>query len=236
MNRIICIILFLLSTVSITAQKSEIITEQHFADAYRTYSFPKSISTMQTPKSEERLSRPILALRNEPLTPTIHTAYLELETPIGRRWSVVTRCMVPWHTFELPIKNPKRHKIQFINSNFEGRYWLGHREPRLVMTGWFVGAYAGCGLYDFGYDYKGFQGECFISAGVTTGFAHIINRIGSLRMEYSLGIGYLRMNYRYYKEQFERGVKLNPFEEPHGKYCWLGPTRLKIALVWTIRQ
>ena len=67
------------------------------------------------------------------------------------------------------------------------------------MTGWFAGRYVGGGLYDFEYKAKGYQGEFFIAGGLSGGYAHTINKSGTLRMEYSLGIGYMQTDYRKYE-------------------------------------
>ena len=99
------------------------------------------------------------------------------------------------------------------------------------MTGWFAGFYAGGGLYDLQYKSEGYQGEFFIAAGLSGGYAHTINKKGNLRMEYSLGIGYLQTNYRHYI-----GMEDNKYLvwQNDGKYSWFGPTKLKVSLVWML--
>ncbi|MCQ5209210.1 DUF3575 domain-containing protein [Bacteroides thetaiotaomicron] len=52
----------------------------------------------------------------------------------------------------------------------EGRYWLGsrkRREVREVLTGHFMGLYAGGGKYDLQWGLKVYQGEFFIASGVS---------------------------------------------------------------------
>ena len=61
----------------------------------------------------------------------------------------------------------------------EGRYWLGSKEKRInseVLTGHFLGLYAGGGKYDLQWKEDGYQGEFFIAAGISYGWATRIAR------------------------------------------------------------
>lgn len=151
---------------------------------------------------------------------------VELELPVTDRWSIAGEWIFPWWLW-----SRKQYCLQVLSGNIEGKYWLGKREARPRMTGWFAGLYAGGGLYDIEWGTRGYQGEFFIAAGLSSGYAHTINKSGSLRMEYSLGIGYLRTNYREY-EPMENGNVLA--WKRNGQYTWIGPTRAKISLVWLI--
>lgn len=104
------------------------------------------------------------------------------------------------------------------------------------MTGWYAGLYAGGGLYDFEYEAKGYQGEFFIAAGIDAGFAHTINKSGTLRMEYSLGLGYLKTDYRYYESLYDIDSKWHPIRQQNGTYTWIGPTRARVSLVWLLNR
>lgn len=53
---------------------------------------------------------------------------------------------------------------------------------------------------------KGYQGEFIIPFGLSGGFAHKISR--NLRLEYSLGIGYVSNKYREYVPQ-KCGMTMN---------------------------
>lgn len=140
----------------------------------------------------------------------------------------------PWWLWE-----QEQNCLQVVNANLEGRYWLGNRttrrngSPRPVMTGWFAGLYAGGGYYDLEWEKRGYQGEFFITAGLSAGYAHPIGR--NLRMEYAVGAGYLKTNYRYYE------ARTNPhtgawelYRQNDGRFSWLGPTRAKVSLVWML--
>ena len=152
-----------------------------------------------------------------------------MEVPIGQRWSVAAEGIFPWWLYE-----KKQYALEILNGNIEGRYWWGERSRRDQLTGWFTGVYAGGGYYDVEWKTKGYQGE-FFSAGITGGFAHKIGR--NLRMEYSLGIGYLTNKYREYTPQ-QCGVdgEWHLIKQGNGTSNWIGPTRAKVSLVWMINS
>ncbi len=99
---------------------------------------------------------------------------------------------------------------------------------------------AGGGLYDLEYKAKGYQGEFFIAAGVSGGYSHTILEkwvpSGNLRMEYSLGIGYLQTQYRQYEEHWGIDDKWHTVRQNSGKYSWFGPTRARVSLVWMLNR
>lgn len=116
----------------------------------------------------------------------------------------------------------------------EGRYWLGScrkREQKEVLTGHFLGLYAGGGKYDLQWDNDGYQGEFFIAAGISYGWATRIAR--NLRLEFNIGIGLLRTDYRYYHARDNYQTLL---WQENGKYTWLGPTKAKISFVWLLNR
>lgn len=154
---------------------------------------------------------------------------LELEIPIGERWSVAGEVIVPWW-----LSNNKQHCLQLMSGNIEGKYWFGSRQNRPQLTGWFAGLYVGGGYYDLEWNRTGYQGEFFIALGMSGGYAHTINRRGTLRMEYTLGIGYMQTDYRKYEAKIGYDDVWHLYRRESGTYKWLGPTRLKISLVWML--
>lgn len=154
---------------------------------------------------------------------------VEVEVPIGKRWSIAGEWIFPWWLWE-----KKQYCLQVLSGNIEGRYWFGDRTGRPLMTGWFTGLYAGGGLYDIGWDDKGYQGEFFIAAGLSAGYAHTINKSGTFRMEYSLGIGYMQTQYKEYTPKMGVDDKWHLIRRQNGSYTWIGPTRAKISLVWML--
>ncbi len=180
---------------------------------------------------------PFFALKTNLLFDAASLVNAEVEFPIGDRFSVAAEWVFPWWTWDDGTSSSKRNRTQLLNGNIEGKYWFGDRTDMAVMTGWFAGLYAGGGLYDFERDAKGYQGEFFIAAGLSGGYAHTINKSGNLRMEYSLGIGYLKTDYRYYEaEYYTDDSKWHPIRQKSGTYTWVGPTRARVSLVWLINR
>ena len=103
------------------------------------------------------------------------------------------------------------------------------------MTGLFTGLYAGGGYYDFMFDNTrtGIQGEFYIMAGATVGYAHSISSNDRLRLEYTLGLGYLQTRYRKYVWDYFDYVLTAPSTQSW-KTSIFGPTQAKVSLVWLI--
>ncbi|MCS2838455.1 DUF3575 domain-containing protein [Bacteroides thetaiotaomicron] len=78
---------------------------------------------------------------------------------------------------------------------------------------------------------KGYQGEFFIAAGVSYGWATRIAR--HLHLEFNIGIGLLRTDYRHYHARDNYQTLL---WQENGKYTWFGPTKAKISLVWLLNR
>ena len=168
--------------------------------------------------------RPLFAVKTNLLFDAALMPNIELEVPIGKRWSLNGEYMVPWW-----LINDDRYCLQILMGGLEVRYRPGKRSGRDVLTGHFIGLYAGGGKYDLQWDKNGYQGEFFIAAGVSYGYAHSIAR--NLRLEYNIGIGMLRTDYRHYHSRDNHRTLL---WQENGEYTWLGPTKLKISLVWLI--
>lgn len=187
------------------------------------------------PKEPGKLLRPLFAIKTNLLFDAATLVNIELEIPIGERWSVAGEWICPWWLWE-----KKQNCLQALSGNIEGKYWFGNRQvmsngqPRPVMTGWHAGLYAGGGYYDLEHNKVGYQGEFFIAAGISGGYAHTINKNGSLRMEYSLGIGYMQTRYRKYDAEQDANGNWHLYRSSNGRYTWIGPTRARISLVWMI--
>ena len=107
------------------------------------------------------------------------------------------------------------------------------------LTGFFAGIYAGAGLFDFqlgrlgGGD--GVQGDFFVMGGLSVGFAHTLT--DNLRLEYSLGLGYLRSDFREYisvKDTKFGDIKVIPYPWEVKRISGILPTKLQVSLVWMI--
>ncbi|MFI3248319.1 MAG: DUF3575 domain-containing protein [Rikenellaceae bacterium] len=187
-----------------------------------------------TAEPQEYDLEPLLALKTNLLFDAMTMINVEIEFPITERWSVAGELIFPWWRMDNGKANSKRNRLQLLNGNLEGRYWWGERESRPLLTGWFTGAYVGVGEYDFEYHARGYQGDASFTGGVSGGYAHPINRAGNLRLEYSLGIGYMTTFYHYYEAEFCVNEYWHAIERRNGRYKWFGPTRAKVSLSWLI--
>ncbi|MFI3305508.1 MAG: DUF3575 domain-containing protein [Rikenellaceae bacterium] len=188
-----------------------------------------------TPAEPEIVDKPMFAVKTNLLFDVATLVNIELEIPIKERWSVAGEWIFPWWTSS-DKESSGRNCLQLLNGNIEGKYWFGDRTDRPVMTGWHVGLYAGGGLYDLELNKEGYQGEFFIAAGLSGGYAHTINRCGSLRMEYSAGIGYMKTNYDHYTEHWGIDNSWHTLRENRGYYSWFGPTRVRVSFVWMLNR
>ena len=197
-----------------------------------TLTFLQSGKTMypqRNPVAASCRRRPLLALKTNLLFDAALMPNVEIEVPVGKRWSVNGEYAFPWWQFDRG-----KYCMQVLMGGLEGRYWLGSRksrEDREVLTGHFLGLYAGGGKYDLQWGEKGYQGEFFIAAGVSYGWDTRIAR--HLPLEFNIGIGLLRTDYRHYHARDNYQTLL---WQENGKYTWFGPTKAKISLVWLLNR
>ena len=197
-----------------------------------TLTFLQSGKTMypqRNPVAASCRRRPLLALKTNLLFDAALMPNVEIEVPVGKRWSVNGEYAFPWWQFDRG-----KYCMQVLMGGLEGRYWLGSRksrEDREVLTGHFLGLYAGGGKYDLQWGEKGYQGEFFIAAGVSYGWATRIAR--HLHLEFNIGIGLLRTDSRHYHARDNYQTLL---WQENGKYTWFGPTKAKISLVWLLNR
>ena len=197
-----------------------------------TLTFLQSGKTMypqRNPVAASCRRRPLLALKTNLLFDAALMPNVEIEVPVGKRWSVNGEYAFPWWQFDRG-----KYCMQVLMGGLEGRYWLGSRksgEDREVLTGHFLGLYAGGGKYDLQWGEKGYQGKFFIAAPVSYGWATRIAR--HLHLEFNIGIGLLRTDYRHYHARDNYQTLL---WQENGKYTWFGPTKAKISLVWLLNR
>lgn len=147
---------------------------------------------------------------------------VELEFPIGKKWSIMVEDVFPWWH----VGN--KYAFQMWEMGIEGRYWFRRTDEREVLTGHFIAPYVMSSKYDFQWKRDvNYQGE-YWSAGLTYGYAMPISRLFNL--EFSASFGYLSTAYRHYQPSpgYEELVK-DPYKQ--GRMGYVGPTKLKISLV-----
>ena len=129
--------------------------------------------------------------------------------------------------------------MQLLAGELSARYWFGDRSDKDPLTGLFAGLNAGAGIYDFQFgsltDGKGVQGNAFMLLGLQAGYAHSIGR--NLRLEYSLGLGYLQTDYREYvsvKDTKFGDIKVIEYPWETRRMSGVLPSKLSVSLVWMI--
>jgi outer membrane protein OmpA-like peptidoglycan-associated protein len=191
---------------------------------------PQPIEIVEIIELVERVKKPLFAIKTNLLFDLATVINVEAEVPIGRRWSVAGEWIFPWWLWE-----SDQIAVQAEVASLEVRYWLGKYVTKQPLTGWFVGAHGGWGHYDFEWKDKGYQGELWY-AGLSGGYAHTINRSGTLRMEYSLGVGYMNSDYTRYIPQKDSNGDWHLMRRKEAKRDYLGPTRAKVSLVWMLNR
>ncbi len=177
---------------------------------------------------------PLFAIKTNLLYDAATLINFAVEIPIAHRWSIAAEYIFPWWIFDNGRADSARNRIQLLCGNLEARRWWGDRTSRALLTGWFTGLYAGVGSYDFEHDAEGYQSEFFLSVGLSGGYAHTINRAETLRLEYSLGVGYLATDYRHYHAEWCVNEVWHAIEQSRGRYNWVGVTRAGVSLSWLI--
>lgn len=192
-----------------------------------TYSPPEYVE-----QPSYRYVRP-LALKTNLLFDAATILNVEIEVPIARRWSIAGEWIFPWWLWE-----NKQNCLEVLQGTLEARYWFKNdfskQEVSLQkhnpLAGWFVGLYGGAGYYDLEWHRKGYQGEFFVAVGLSAGYVRPLNR--SLSMEFSLGIGFLKTDYRYYNAKQDVMGDWRLIKQYPGSFTWIGPTKAKISLIW----
>lgn len=172
----------------------------------------------------------LFALKSNMLFWAAGAPNFSIEYPINNRWSICGDYVAPWSS---SFATGLYYQLMMINA--EGRYWFGNRDDKPVMTGLFAGASVGGGYYDFMLNNKrtGIQGEFYIMAGLSAGYAHSISSNDRVRLEYSIGLGYMQTRYRKYRwDDFD--YVLEAPREQVWKTSIFGPTQAKVSLVWLL--
>ncbi len=178
--------------------------------------------------------KPLFALKTNLLFDAASLLNLGAEFPIAQSFSVAAELYFPWW------QNRSRDiTIQMLGAEVEGRWWPGDRKGREPLTGFFAGVYGGAGYFDFQLGRltggRGVQGDFFLCGGLSAGYAHSIGR--QLRLEYSLGAGYVSCNHVEYisvKDSKFGDIKVIPYPWESKRTTGILPTRASISLVWML--
>lgn len=167
----------------------------------------------------------VVALKNNILYDLALAPNVEVEVPVGRRWSLNAEYKCPWWS-----DAASSFCYQLLSGGLELRYWLGDRRFRNRLTGHFFGVYAEGGAYDFQFkEEKGVRGDNYMAVGFTYGYS--LRLLRHMAIEFSLGMGYLETEYREYTSYGDHLVWTSS-----GRYHFIGPTKAKVSLVWLISK
>ena len=183
---------------------------------------------------ERKIEKPIFEIKSNILFDIATLINVEIEVPISKRISVAAETMFPqWN-----LKKQKK-TIEAVTGNLELKVWLGNRQNKQHMVGWYIGAYGGGGgKYTLMLNQNhGFRGKFYVATGVSAGYAHTINKKGNLRMEYSVGVGYLTTLYNKYAwcDQCDDFV-YDHFPRQNWRTNWIGLNRAKVSLRWMLNK
>ncbi len=209
------------------------ITSERSEKTERTVTYDTTL--IEEPKTQIVVEpkKPWFALKTNLLYDAGTLANIGFEIPIGQKWSVMGEFMNMWWVNDNGTPTSTRNRSQIRNISLEGRRWFSNKEHQL--TGWFGGVHATYGSFDFERNKKGKQSKDIISGGLVGGFAHTINKSGTLRLEYALGFGYATLSYKEYTAEWNSTKgEWEAYFDQKVKYNWLGPTKVGVSLVWML--
>lgn len=143
---------------------------------------------------------------------------LEVEWRFNDKWSVALEGGVAWWG---RYSNNRSYRLAMISP--EVKRWI---RPRAPWHGFYVGLFAGGGLYDFQKGSPGYRGEG-VMGGLSVGYMWPLSRC--LSFEAAVGAGYMFTRYKEYKpisghHVYQRTKDINYF----------GPLKVKFSLVWRL--
>lgn len=169
----------------------------------------------------------IAAVKTNLLFDAVTALNVEVEIPIGKRFSIMAEDVFPWWEFG------NKYCLQLWEMGVEARFWFKPWEKGMEkLRGLFVGPYVMSGKYDFQLDKSvNYQGE-FWSAGVTAGYAMPIGKKKKVNLEFSLSLGYLESPFRHYQPTDDY-TKLIKDPAGNGTFydIFIYPTKAKVSLV-----
>ena len=167
----------------------------------------------------------VMAARTNLLVPGMNVG---LEFPIKDNWSIGVDYYFPW----VLAKN-NEWCLETIGGFIEARYWFPGSKYKWTdaerLQGHSIGVYGGVGYYDYQMKADGLQGE-YIDVGVDYTFALPVAK-GKLRMEFNLGVGFIRSWYRPYYMSSDYSDLIKEPGILYNTTNFFGPTRAGISLV-----
>ena len=167
----------------------------------------------------------LIALKTNLLYDLITALNVEIEIPIGQKFSIAVEDVFPWWNWG---PHGRKYCFQMWEMGVEPRWGFRRTDERTALTGHFAGVYGMSAKYDLQWNTKWcYQGE-YWSAGFTYGFAKKISR--RFNMEFAASVGYLSTAYRHYVPD-NSYAHLWRDRYKTGRADYIGLTKLKVSLV-----
>ncbi len=165
----------------------------------------------------------VFAIKNNFLYDLLLAPNIEIECQI-KNWSINLEYQFPWY-----VNNSKHLCYQVLLGGLEGRYWFYKKAEHKPLTGFFIGAYVGAGIFDLQNGEEGTQGNINFLTGISGGYSKSISK--NFNLEFSLGLGFFNSNNINYYAYEELLIKKND-----SKFSYFGLTKAKVSLVWIINN
>jgi len=168
----------------------------------------------------------VFAIKNNFLYDLLLAPNIEIECQI-KNWSINLEYQFPWY-----VNNSKHLCYQILLGGLEGRYWFNKTNKGIKqkpLTGFFIGAYFGAGIFDLQNGEEGTQGDINLLTGISGGYSKSISK--NFNLEFSLGLGFFNSNNINYYAYEELLIKKND-----SKFSYFGLTKAKVSLVWIINN
>ena len=149
--------------------------------------------------------------------PMYFTPNVEVEVPLGKHWSIWAEMTFPWW-----VNSSNDRAWQILKWDLGTRWYfskLNENDPMDVLRGHHLGLDLSAGYYDIEPGHTGYQGE-FQLVGLEYGYTF---RLGPyVRLDLSLGAGWMGTKYRYYEGDATDAHLLYQYD---GNLQWFGPVR-----------
>lgn len=186
------------------------------------------IAPIQQPVAQKRGSNTVFALKTNLLYDAVSALNVEVEVPIGERFSIMAEDVFPWW------ETGNKYCFQYWEMGVEGRFWFKpwKNVGTEKLRGFFVGPYVMSAKYDFQWDKSvNYQGEMW-SVGVSAGYSMPIGKRKRTNLEFSLSLGYMQSPYRHYlpTDDYAKLIHDPALDGTFYNY-FLYPTKAKVSLV-----
>ena len=210
-----------------------------------TLTSQEALNTLKALKAHkekvEKVLRPVLSgpswsLKSNLLMLCVITPNMEFEHSLGSkgRWSILASAAFARWTI-----GHNAYANHFIYADTEMRLWLGNRQKHSTLDGWHLGLGAGAGIYDVGWNSRGYQGEA-LTGFLNIGWQHRMGKRQQWLIDLGVGVGGLVTKYREYTGSSKYPEKHTEAHDDHlmwqrnGHLNWPGATHLNISIgyVW----